>query len=133
MLKRFVFVALTTTALLGSGHTLAQVAGSTTVGVAVAEMEEVAVGWSAKKKILGMTVRNEKNEKVGKVDDIIIAPDKGVSYLIIGAGGFVGLGRHEVAIPIDQIQEQGGKVVLPGATREAVKALPPFEYAKGKE
>jgi hypothetical protein len=79
MMKRFVFVALMTPALLASGHTLAQVAGSTTIGVAVAEMDEVAVGWSAKKKILGMTVSNENNEKVGKVDDIIIAPDKGVS------------------------------------------------------
>ena len=132
-MKRFMFVALMSTALLESGITLAQVAGSTTVGVAVAEMEEVAVGWSVKKKILGRIVSNEKNEAVGKVDDIIIAPDKGVSYLIIGAGGFVGLGRHEVAIPIDQIQEQGGKIVLPGATKEAVKALPPFEYAKDKE
>ena len=53
-----------------------------------------------------------------------------MSYVIVGAGGFVGLGRHEVAIPINQLQEQDGKYVLSGATKEAIKALPKFEYAR---
>ena len=66
------------------------------------------------------------------VDDIIIAPDKSVSYLIIGAGAFVGLGRHDVAIPIDQIIEQAGEIVLPGATKDVIKALPAFDYAKDR-
>jgi sporulation protein YlmC with PRC-barrel domain len=132
-MKQFIFVALTSIALLGSGNAVAQVAGSTTVGVAAAELKEIVLGWSAKKKILGKNVYNEKNEKIGKVDDIIITPDKSVSYLIIGAGGFVGLGKHDVAIPVAQIQMQDGKLLLPGATKEAVKALPPFEYAKDKK
>jgi sporulation protein YlmC with PRC-barrel domain len=108
----------------------AQVAGSAKVGVASVEMREVAIGWSAKKNILGQTVYNEKNEKVGKIADIIIAPDKSVSYAIVGAGGFVGLGRHDVAIPINQLTQQDGRIVLAGATKDAIKALPKFEYAK---
>ena len=108
----------------------AQVAGSAKVGVASVEMREVAIGWSAKKNILGQTVYNEKNDKVGKIDDIIIAPDKAVSYAIVGAGGFVGLGRHDVAIPINQFTQQDGRIVLAGATKDAIKALPKFEYAK---
>ena len=32
---------------------------------------------------------DEKDEKVGKVDDIIVAPDKAMSYAIVGAGGFL--------------------------------------------
>jgi sporulation protein YlmC with PRC-barrel domain len=129
-MKPFLFVTLTSLALLGAGNTGAQVAGSSTVGVAVEEMKAIVLGWSATKQILGKDVYNEKNEKVGRVDDLIIAPNKSVSYLIIGAGGFVGLGKHDVAIPIAQIQEESGKIVLPGATKEIVKALPPFEYAK---
>ena len=53
-----------------------------------------------------------------------------MSYVIVGAGGFVGLGKHDVAIPVNQLQEQDGKYVLSGATKEAIKALPKFEYAK---
>jgi len=109
---------------------LAQVAGSTTLGVAVSELREVATGWSARRQILGRTVYNEKGEKIGTVEDLIIAPDKAISYAIIGAGGFVGLGRHDVAIPVSQFSEEKGRLILEGATREALKALPPFEYAK---
>lgn len=107
----------------------AQVAGSTLIGVAAAEMREVAVGWSAKRQILGQSVFNNKNERIGEVDDIIVAPDKSVSYAIIGAGGFLGVDRHDVAIPVSQLKLQDGKLVLPGATKEALRAAPEFEYA----
>jgi hypothetical protein len=60
---------------------------------------------------------------------LIISPSKNVSFVIIGAGGFLGMGRHDVAIPVAQILNKEGKIVLPGATKEAVKAMPKFEYA----
>jgi sporulation protein YlmC with PRC-barrel domain len=110
----------------------AQVAGSTTLGVTVEELKAVAIGWSAKRQILGKPVYNDQNARVGKIDDIIVTPDKSISFVIIGAGGFVGVGRHDVAIPVNQLQEKDGKYVLPGATKEAIKAMPRFEYAKKK-
>lgn len=61
---------------------------------------------------------------------MIITPDKAVSYVILGVGGFLGLDRHDVAIPVGQPKVEGGKLMLPGATKEALKALPKFEYAK---
>ena len=124
-------ITLSTIAAIAlAGNGLAQVAGSTTLGVAEAEAKEVAMGWSAKKQILGQTIFNDKGEKVGKVEDIIVAPNKKVSYAIVGAGGFAGLGEHNVAIPIDQFKEESHKFVLPGATKEAVKEMPEFHYAK---
>ena len=112
------------------GEIRAQVAGSTTVGISVEEMKMVALGWSAKKKILGKAVYNDKNEKIGTVDDLIITPDKSVSYAIIGAGGFLGMGKHDVAVPVGQFKEDKGRIVLAGATKDALKAMPKFEYAK---
>ncbi len=109
--------------------TPAQVAGSTLLGVAAAEMREVAFGWSAKRQVLGKAVYNDKSERIGKIDDIIIAPDKAVSYAIIGAGGFLGVDRHDVAIPVSQIKLEDGKLVLPGASKEALEGTPNFEYA----
>ena len=113
-----------------AGDLRAQVAGSTTIGASQKEMKLVALGWSAKKKILGKAVYNDKNEKIGTVDDIIIAPDRAVSFAIIGVGGFVGIGKHDVAIPVNQIREEKDRLVLPGATNEALKALPEFQYAR---
>jgi sporulation protein YlmC with PRC-barrel domain len=108
----------------------AQVAGSTLVGVSVEEMRNVTSGWSAKRQILGQPVFNDKNERVGSIDDIIVAPDKAISYAIVNAGGFIGLTKHDVAIPISQLKLVDKKLVLAGATKEALKASPPFEYAR---
>ena len=108
----------------------APVAGTTTVGIAVPadELVIVAKGWSATKQIIGKDVYNDKNEKVGVVEDLIVAPDKAVSYAIIGAGGFLGMGKHDVAIRMNQFKLVEGKFTLPGATKEAVKAMPAFQY-----
>jgi sporulation protein YlmC with PRC-barrel domain len=108
----------------------AQVAGTTMLGVSVTEATQVATGWSANKSILGKSVYNDVGTKVGKVEDLIIAPDRHVSYLIIGVGGFIGIGQREVAIPVTQVHEQDGKITIPGATKEALKAMPAFVYAK---
>jgi sporulation protein YlmC with PRC-barrel domain len=106
----------TAAALAPLGIAQAQVAGSTTIGITVTEATQVAMGWSVKITLLGKTVYNESGDKIGKVMDLIIAPDRNVSYVIVGAGGFIGIGRHDVAIPISQIQTQGNKLTMPGAT-----------------
>jgi len=129
-MNRMAAVAVSFLVLVPGGYAAAQVAGSTTVGVAVEEMKAVAFGWSVKRQILGQAVYNEQKQRVGKIDDLIIAPDTAVSFVIVGAGGFVGLGKHDVAIPVTQLKQQDGKFVLPGATKEAIKALPKFEYAR---
>ena len=50
----------------------------------------------------------------------------GVSWM---PGGFLGVASHDVAIPVNQFTQSDGKLVLAGATKEAIKAMPPFEYA----
>lgn len=106
----------------------AQVAGGTTTA-GVVETTHLALGWSVKKTLLGKAVYNETGQKVGKVEDLIVAPDSNVSFVIVGAGGFVGIGRHDVAVPVAQVKEQAGKLVMAGATRDSIKAMPAFQYA----
>ncbi len=108
------------------------VAGTETVilGVTVTELTNMVNGWSVKKQVLGKPVYNDKKKKVGTVEDIIIAPDKVVTYAIIGAGGFLGMDKHDVAIPVKQFKVVDGKFTLPGATKDAIKKMPAFKYAK---
>ena len=121
---------LASIALIGPTTSHAQVAGSTTVGVSVAELRDVTTGWSAKRTILGQPVYNDKDERVGSVDDIIIAPDKAISYAIVNAGSFLGLAKHDVAVPVSQFKLANNKLVLAGATKDSLKDSPPFEYAR---
>ncbi|PWU22044.1 MAG: photosystem reaction center subunit H, partial [Candidatus Rokuibacteriota bacterium] len=41
-----------------------------------------------------------------------------------------GVGKHDVAIPVGQFKEDKGKIVLAGATKDVLKAMPKFEFAK---
>ena len=107
----------------------AQVAGSTVLGVSAAELRDVTLGWSTKRQILGQAVYNNMDERVGSIDDIIVSPDRSVSYAIINAGGFLALAKHNVAVPVSQLKLVDNKLVLPGATKDALKASPAFEYA----
>ncbi|TFW30507.1 PRC-barrel domain-containing protein [Massilia horti] len=111
------------------------VAGASALGVSVVEMENVVLGWSAKRDLLGKPVINDRKERIGTIDDLIITPSTTgklprATVAIIGVGGFIGIGKRDVAIPVEQIQHTDNTFVLPGATKDALKAMPPFEYRK---
>ena len=129
-MKPMQFLMLAAFVLISPTISHAQVAGSTPLGVTVTELQAVVKGWSVKRTVLGQAVYNDKDEKVGSVDDIIITPDKAVSYAIVGTGGFLGLAKHDVAIPVSQFKLVDKKLDLPGATKEALKAIPEFQYAQ---
>ena len=117
----------------GAQAPAAPIAGRAPLGVTVVETEAIVLGWSAKKDVLGKTVVNDKNDRIGKIDDVIISPGKGnnapaAPFAIIGVGGFLGLGKRDVAIPMDQLKVNNKQLTLPGATKDALKALPPFVY-----
>jgi hypothetical protein len=76
-------------------------------------------------KVIGATVKNNADETIGKVDDIIIRPDDSV-------GGFLGIGDKLVVVPYEQLKfEADNKLVLPGGTKDGLKALPEFKYRAG--
>ena len=127
-MRKIVLVVFTSLVIAaGAANSVAQTAG---VSVSTTEMREVAMGWSAKKQILGENVYNNVGEKVGEINDLIVTPNKAVSYAIIGVGGFLGIAEHNIAVSVDKLKQQEGKIVLPGATKEALKEAPKFEYAK---
>jgi sporulation protein YlmC with PRC-barrel domain len=105
----------------------APIAGKATLGLAVAEEALVTPGWRAS-KLLKSDVYNDANQKIGKIDDFVVAPDGKLSVAVVDVGGFLGMGTHRVAIPVQQIAHVGPKTVLAGATKEALKALPEFKY-----
>lgn len=129
-MKRLTAVLFATALVAAAPQAFAQVAGHTALGVSVTELDAIIKGVSVKKQVLGKPVYNEANEKVGNVQDLILTPENAVSFAIVGAGGFVGVGRRDVAIPVNQFKYDQGKIVLPGATKDAIKALPEFKYER---
>lgn len=90
----------------------------------------VTVGLSAKSDIIGSNVYNDQDEKVGVIEDLLIAPDQKSTYGIVGVGGFLGMGRYSVAVPVGFFQKNdGGDWVLNGATKDLLKEAPEFTYS----
>jgi hypothetical protein len=133
MKSKLVALLIASSALgLASTASFAQVAGAQPLGVSVEVSTAIVEGWSVKKSILNKPVVNDQGQRVGVIHDIIVAPDRSVSFAIIAANQFLGVSHHDVAIPIEQLDFSGGKLVLAGATKDAIKALPEFQYTKVK-
>ncbi|HEY4136794.1 MAG TPA: PRC-barrel domain-containing protein [Alphaproteobacteria bacterium] len=81
--------------------------------------------------LIGSKVRNSSNEVVGRVDSLLLSPDARVAGVVIGVGGFLGLGVHEVVVPMEQISMiDDDNVSLPSATKEELKAEPAYQRPK---
>jgi sporulation protein YlmC with PRC-barrel domain len=82
-------------------------------------------------KLTGHFVVNDKNERFGKIDDLVIGHDEGHSlFTVLEVGGFLGTGSRLVAVPYDSltIDESGNKIELPGASKDQLKQLAEFRY-----
>ena len=113
--------------------TYVHAAASKTLSVSQQEINSAQKGWSAKKDIIGKAVYNDNNEKIGDVNDVIFSRNNSASFVVIGVGGFLGMGEHDVAVPLSRIKHDNDKLILAGATKEALKSMPEFKYASAEK
>ena len=79
-------------------------------------------------KVVGSTVVNETNQTVGTIDDLIVTPTEKVPFAVLSVGGFLGMGTKYVVVPFSSLQVKDKQMVLPGATKDSLIALPAFKY-----
>ncbi len=87
-------------------------------------------------KVIGSSVYNDHNEKIGSVDDILMGKDNQPATAVISVGGFLGIGSKLVSVPYDKLQfgdtssQNGNRVVMPGASKDALNGMPDYHYTK---
>jgi sporulation protein YlmC with PRC-barrel domain len=59
--------------------------------------------WRAS-KLDGLNVYNQNNEKIGDISELIVDSSGTIQAVVVGVGGFLGIGEQDVAIPFDQIK-----------------------------
>jgi sporulation protein YlmC with PRC-barrel domain len=59
--------------------------------------------WRAS-KLVGVNVYNDANEKIGDINDVILDKAGKVENVILGVGGFLGMGEHYVAVAYDKLK-----------------------------
>ncbi|MFM0627059.1 PRC-barrel domain-containing protein [Paraburkholderia xenovorans] len=78
------------------------------------EADAILSGWSIKRSILRKPVFNE-NVEIGTIYDIVVAPDKSVSYAIIDAREFVWVANHNLAVPVGSTGIRRRQAFFPSA------------------
>lgn len=107
MLKKHMAACLVTTALLAA-PALAQTSSGTASPSAAASSgkflsEEKPNQWRAS-KLVGVDVYGPNKEKVGDINEVLIDRNGKAEAIVIGVGGFLGIGEKDVAVPFDQVR-----------------------------
>jgi sporulation protein YlmC with PRC-barrel domain len=80
--------------------------------------------------LMGATVRTPRDEDVGSVSDLIIDANGQVVGIVIGVGGFLGMGERDVAIGWDRVTKSGRSDELDlriDMTEDDLRSAPEFE------
>ena len=119
MLAKYAIAGLAGTALLAS-VAFAQSPSSpsdTTKNAPTTTMSDTSSfqgNWRAS-KLVGLSVYNEKNESVGSINDMLTDKNGKIVAVVIGVGGFLGVGEHLVAVPFDKVKFSTEPVAYTGA------------------
>jgi sporulation protein YlmC with PRC-barrel domain len=83
-------------------------------------------------KLIGTKVVNAANETVGDINEIVLGKDGKVAAVIIGVGGFLGIGEREVAVSFNSLQmrrDQNNDLALTvNTTKDALKSAPAWRW-----
>jgi sporulation protein YlmC with PRC-barrel domain len=67
-------------------------------------------------KLVGLNVYNDSNESIGSVNDMLTDKSGDIKAVVIGVGGFLGIGEHLVAVPIDKVKFVDEPIAYTGAS-----------------
>ncbi len=88
-------------------------------------------------ELRGSTVKNGANETLGNVSDLLLSDDNKVMAIVVGVGGFLGIGATDVAVKSESAKvmkdKDGALIVQVEANREALKQAPKFVTLKANE
>lgn len=85
--------------------------------------------------LLGVDVTNGQ-ETIGKISDLVVTEDGQVEAIVVGIGGFLGIGQKRVALAWDSVQmtrQDNERFFVVSATREQLEAMPEFRTLEEKE
>jgi sporulation protein YlmC with PRC-barrel domain len=81
-------------------------------------------------KMIGMAVYNERNEKIGVLDDILLPAAGGEVTAVLSVGGFLGVGEKMIKVPLSHVHFMTEKAMMEG-DKAALSAMPRYSYFGG--
>ncbi len=132
---KYSIAALGVAALMGAAPATAagtpNAGSSATAGTAATAA--TPLGRAEAGKLIGQSVENAAGDRIGEVEAVNIGADGKVSNVIVGVGGFLGVGERDVALGWKdlQITDNGGKVVA-NLSKSSLESMKPYKYTDPK-
>jgi len=107
MLAKFMTAGVVSSALLATvafAQTPAATTDSARPATAAAASDASFQGNWRGSKLVGLSVYNEANESLGSINDLLMDKSGNIKGVVIGVGGFLGVGEHLVALPFDKVK-----------------------------
>jgi sporulation protein YlmC with PRC-barrel domain len=83
-------------------------------------------------KLMKATVYNTDSQKIGNIEDLLIDQGRNIDGVIIGVGGFLGLGERYISLPPSSVvltpQPNGSYRAVINVTKEGVRDAPEFKF-----
>jgi hypothetical protein len=122
MFAKTLTAALAGTALLMTAA-LAQTPTPTSDRAAAATSDTMSASqlqgdWRAS-KVVGISVYNDNKEKLGSINDFLMDKNGAIKAVVLGVGGFLGMGEHLVAVSLDKVKFVNEPIVYPGTASTA--------------
>lgn len=80
--------------------------------------------------VYGAAVYDPKQNKIGKIDDLVINTSGEISKAVIGVGGFLGVGEKDVAVPFNELKvasDNNSSWFVLNESKDQLKAAPSFD------
>jgi sporulation protein YlmC with PRC-barrel domain len=103
MITKYIAAALLSTALM-TGVATAQTSTTNKSDTANTSATMHRDGEWRASKLVGVNVYNQANEKIGDINDVILDKSGKVANVVLGVGGFLGMGEHYVAVAYDKLK-----------------------------
>jgi sporulation protein YlmC with PRC-barrel domain len=116
MLKTHLAASLAATVLM-AGTALAQTTAPTQPAGSGQVMTQMPQDLMRGSQLMGIDVYGADNQKIGDIDEVLVDRQGKIHGLVVGVGGFLGIGQKDVAIPFDQIQWMSNQEVQASSNR----------------
>ncbi|MGJ8573342.1 MAG: PRC-barrel domain-containing protein [Hoeflea sp.] len=136
LLASTALATLVTTSVMAASTTTNATATTTTAGtetVVTTDANAAVQGNTLASKLIGSPVygsASEDAEMIGDINDLVISPEGDVASIIVGVGGFLGIGEKDVSVSYDTIEwvdRDGDRWLVANMTREQLETAPAFD------
>ena len=123
MLTKYAVAGIAASALLASVAFAQQSPSATTdsattaAPLAASDTSSFKGNWRSS-KLVGLNVYNDSNESLGSINDLLADKSGNIKAVVIGVGGFLGVGEHLVAVPFDKVKFVEEPIAYTGASTQ---------------